>query len=266
MRIEFEALHNVRDLGGMIGVDGRTIRSGLLFRGDQPFFSTERDKDAIAALGIRKSIDFRSRMEHEDKPDPVIPLVKNVYLPIIEDVRMGITHGHAENTHLGQLLMGGADIDAAFVDAYMQEMYRKFVNDPFANGQYARFVDEVIESALANEGVFWHCTAGKDRAGFATVIVLEALGVSRETIAADYLSTNDYLSDFRARMMDHFADRFASDGARDAFAHFFSADASYLEAAYDEAASLYGSFQAYLAKAIDVDESKTAKLRSLLLA
>ena len=36
----------------------------------------------------------------------------------------------------------------------------------------------------------FHCTAGKDRTGFAAALLLSALGVDRATIEHDYLLTN----------------------------------------------------------------------------
>ncbi|NED82509.1 tyrosine-protein phosphatase, partial [Streptomyces sp. SID11233] len=41
-------------------------------------------------------------------------------------------------------------------------------------------------------GVLYHCTAGKDRTGWATAALLTALGVPRETVTDDYLASNTY--------------------------------------------------------------------------
>lgn len=263
--IGFEQLHNVRDLGGMAAADGRVVKDGLLFRGDQPYFASEADKRKLVELGVRTMVDFRSLAEHEEKPDPDVPSIRNLYLPVIQDVRAGITHGEEENARIGQMLMSGQHVDISFVDDYMGNMYCQFIGDEFANGQYARFVDEVIASAQRGEGIMWHCTAGKDRAGFATAILLEALGVSRDDIVTDYLLTNECLRDFTAGFIAKVAQRFPDESLQQAIARFFSADASYLAAAYDEADCLYGSMSAYLEQALGIDEAKRARLQDLLL-
>ena len=71
----------------------------------------------------------------------------------------------------------------------MELMYRRFVSDPFAIAQYTRFVDEIIESAERGEAVLWHCTAGKDRAGFVSAVIEALMGASADEITADYMVT-----------------------------------------------------------------------------
>ena len=264
--VEFEGLHNVRDLGGMRTHDGRTVRSGLLLRGDQPFEATEGDKRKIAELGVRTLIDFRSLAEHEKKPDPAIPGVSNVHLPIIKDVRAGITHGEESDKALMRMFSEGHDVAPEVVDKHMGNMYRLFVEDDFANAQYARFVDLVLEQALAGGATLWHCTAGKDRAGFATVILLEALGVPRADIVADYMRTNESLAHVVEKLVTMFSSMLPSENARQSLRRFFLADERYLAAAYDAADERYGSFDAFLAEALHVDDAKRAKLQELLLA
>lgn len=264
-RIEFEKLHNVRDLGGEATCDGRTVREGLLFRGDQPFSASDADRRTMVDLGIGKVIDFRSVREHEERPDPVIEGVRNLHLPIIKDVRVGITRGAEGDKGIGELLMSGVAIDDSFVIDHMCNMYRMFVIDPFSTGQYSRFVDEVIESAEAGQGTFWHCTAGKDRAGFASAILLEALGVPRDDIVADYMLTNDCLARFIADFMPKIEGRITSEGSRRALMCFFLADERFLESAYETADAEFGSFDAFLEQAIGIDDVKRKKLRSLLL-
>ncbi|UKI49286.1 MAG: tyrosine-protein phosphatase [Clostridium sp.] len=49
----------------------------------------------------------------------------------------------------------------------------------------------------------WHCSAGKDRAGIATMYVLLALGVEKEEIINNYLKTNEYLIDENKIIVDN---------------------------------------------------------------
>ncbi|MBW2694575.1 MAG: tyrosine-protein phosphatase, partial [Deltaproteobacteria bacterium] len=74
----------------------------------------------------------------------------------------------------------------------MRDAYRAFVNDYSAEwtAMFQRLVRE------ENLPTVVHCTAGKDRTGFASAVVLLALGVSEEIVFEDYLSTNYYQQDF----------------------------------------------------------------------
>ena len=263
--VEFQGLHNVRDLGGTPVEDG-TVKAGLLFRGDQPFFATDVDKEKMFEMGIGTIVDFRSELERGEKPDPDISGVRNVHLPIVQDVLAGITHDSESDLRVIDMIANGADIDPAFIDAYMQQMYRGFVCDPAGTAQYARFVDEVIAAAERGRAVLWHCTAGKDRAGFATVILFEALGAPREAIFADYLETNERLSEVVEQILATIGRLLPNESSRSAVRQFFSADASHLAAAYECAEQRYGSFDAFLEQAIGLDGAKRARLRELFVS
>ncbi len=41
--------------------------------------------------------------------------------------------------------------------------------------------------------MLWHCSAGKDRVGVGTALLLCALGVPKKTIYEDFMKTNMYL-------------------------------------------------------------------------
>ena len=53
---------------------------------------------------------------------------------------------------------------------------------------------KIFSEALIDEDVptLFHCTAGKDRAGFAAAITLIALGVSKADVINDYMKTNAF--------------------------------------------------------------------------
>ena len=86
----------------------------------------------------------------------------------------------------------GLGIAALAVEETMTLAYRAFVVDHSAQwaAMFERLADPDSLPALV------HCTAGKDRTGFASALVLRALGVSHETIVEDYLLSNFYRDDF----------------------------------------------------------------------
>ncbi len=274
--LSFEGLSNVRDLGGMRTSDGRTLVAGRLFRADQLFFATEADRGKLAAMGMRVVVDFRSEIEHDEKPDPELPDAKNLHLPIIKDVRAGITRDEQSNKGIMKMIMSGQGTDLAFIDTYMANMYRNFVVEPYANEQYARFVDAVIDSLQSGGAALWHCTAGKDRAGFATVILLETLGVSRDDIMADYLQTNECLEGVTKQLVSMLSsqafgagqtqlDEQAIEMMKHALAHFFRADEAFLAGAYAAADEQFGSFDAFLERGLGIDAAKREELQRLCL-
>jgi protein-tyrosine phosphatase len=102
-----------------------------------------------------------------------------------------------------------------------------------------------------------HCSAGKDRTGFGTALLLTALGVDWPDVMADYLATNTLWRREIARDFEFPAP------LRDVL---LGAHAELLTAAFDAIGAQYGSIDAYLAEAIGLDDAARARLTSLLLA
>ncbi|MGY4393395.1 tyrosine-protein phosphatase [Streptomyces sp. TE12347] len=65
--VEFERLHNFRDLGGYRSADGRTVRWGTLYRADSLGKLVGGDRERFLKLGIRTVIDLRYPWEIEAK-------------------------------------------------------------------------------------------------------------------------------------------------------------------------------------------------------
>jgi protein-tyrosine phosphatase len=114
-----------------------------------------------------------------------------------------------------------------------------------------------------------HCTAGKDRTGVASALVLTALGVPRQTVEADYALTADLLQAGKAR-------REASPGYRANMATYAkmppevmrameASDPAYIDTALDAATAKYGSLDAYLEQALGVGPKERAALRAKYL-
>jgi protein-tyrosine phosphatase len=153
---------NLRDVGGVVTVDGRTVRAGLLLRSALPAADDLVPEDF--AWPPRVVIDLRSPLELLEG-HPLDSLgARVVNLPLLESLRPG--HHHDDGTLAG--------------------LYR-LVHDNAAH----LLVDLVTEIAGADGPVLVHCAAGKDRTGIGVALVLRLLGVHRDDVMADYLLTND---------------------------------------------------------------------------
>jgi protein-tyrosine phosphatase len=78
-----------------------------------------------------------------------------------------------------------------------------------------------------------HCTAGKDRTGFACALILHALGVPEAAIAEDYLLTNRF---YRRPTT-------SSDLPDDVRQVLGSVESSFLGAAFDAISADYGDLE-----------------------
>jgi len=165
---------NFRDLGGYLGRDGRPVRWRRLFRSDHLGGLTDADKAVLAKLGLATAFDFRG-VEERAAASYELPGVVQHSLAIEPTVTQ----------RMQELAGEGQRITAPVVSGLMKDLYRGLVND-----QAHRFA-ELFEHLLhADAPVVFHCTAGKDRTGFAAALILLALGVPRDVVVQDYLLTN----------------------------------------------------------------------------
>ena len=165
---------NFRDLGGYPGQDGRPVRWRRLFRSDHLAGLTEADKSLLAGLGLAKAFDFRGQAERA---------AVAYELPGVTQHSLAIEPTVVQR--MQDLMSSGQALTPERAAELMTELYRALVND-----QAHRFA-ELFEHLLATDApVVFHCTAGKDRTGFAAALVLLALGVPRSVVEQDYLLTN----------------------------------------------------------------------------
>ena len=262
--LKLKRMLNTRDLGGLRTKDGRTVKSGLLYRSGFLYVGAEEDIEMISTLGISKIIDFRAYNEKEEKPDPVIPGVEFIHLPAEDEAVLGIERDRKTQQGFTDLLMSRVITEPAFAIRYMSGMYRRFVSNRFTTGQYRKFLDIV---RTADGPVLWHCTAGKDRAGFAAILLEEILGIDRDDIIESYMLSNTYLQPDVEYLVREFekAYRGSAPYPKKEVMLFFSARKEFVDALYNEAEKEFGSFENFLASELGVDDGVREEFREKYL-
>ena len=238
--VQFDQLRNTRDLGGMVSTDGRSIIQGMLYRSGHLNTLSTSDTEKLARIAP-VIIDFRTDAERKEQPDREIPGTESVHIPIVDDLTAGISREQ------GSLM----DVFRRFIlkpveaKQYMCDIYHTFVSDN-AVRKYAGFINLLLE--LRDRAVLWHCTAGKDRAGIASVIVEEILGIPRNEIISDYLKTNDYLEQDTRMVTALVKKQCGIDDPKvdESIRYLFGAQKEYIEAFYQAIDKKYGSVDAFI--------------------
>jgi protein-tyrosine phosphatase len=250
---------NVRDIGGYRSAYGQEVMPGRLFRGDSLSRLTSADVERLDRLGLRVVIDFRSAGEVLLGGDDRLPYgAEYVHLPVSGGDLGALYELIASGDHERQRRELGDGRAASF----MAEMNRGFVADVRQR--------EAFGAALRRLGtpgrlpLLYHCTSGKDRAGWMTAIVLTALGVPRELVLRDYLLSNDYhRAGYGKLRLDLVKTGIVADPGL--LRPVLEQSATYLGAAFEEADRRYGSFGRFLAYGLEVSEVMLAELRRALL-
>lgn len=251
-RLPLEGADNFRDLGGYRAADGRRVRWGVLFRSNDLSGLTASDRDYLRRAGLRLVCDLRSARERSEAPDQSVPGAQRLDLPI--DL-LGV-----EPDAMRAGILNGA-IAALPVEAIMHRAYRSFVSTE--SETWALLLRRLARPDSLPALV--HCTAGKDRTGFAAALVLLSLGVPEQTVFDDYLLSNRYRSDYHAFVLRWvpLVSLFRTDPAD--LLPLLEARRSYLQASLDAMRELYGSVDGYLEQALGVDAELRAALRARLL-
>jgi protein-tyrosine phosphatase len=219
--IALQGAVNFRDLGGYAAADGTRTRWRTLFRADGLGELTETDLSVLGALGIRTVIDLRSESELErGRFDVDAHPVAFHHFPFIDELP------DAQEFDRRPGLLGS--------------QYQEIVRD--AGGQILAAL-EVLAAPDALPAVF-HCTAGKDRTGVLSAIVLSLLGVDEATVVADYALSGEAMLRLRAKLIVKYPE------GRETIENIdevFSAEPVQMELLLDHLRERYGSVGAYVA-------------------
>lgn len=238
--LALQGASNFRDLGGYRTHDGRQLRWHLLYRSDKLTALTAADRARLQGLGIARALDFRGM--HESAADAYAwPGLERHALAIEPTVVQGIR----------SVLAAGDALTAEHTEALMKETYRHFVTD--CRAQY----QALFEHLLAGPGpLVFHCTAGKDRTGFAAALILHALGVPARQVMDDYLLTN---------RLYRLPERRDLDLPEDIMQVLWRVQPGFLQAAMQTLEARYGSVPAYLEQALGVAAPERQRLAELYL-
>ena len=239
--IALEGQKNFRDFGGIISQNGKSVKWGRIFRSGELNNLTDADVQYIGSINIDKLVDFRYNSEIEEAPDNIPEGIETINIPIEQTV---FNH----NMIASWLIMNDSLVFDTLLVAVNKQLVRDFQDE------YSDFFD-LLETGESN---LFHCTAGKDRTGLATVLFLSALDVDKETIIEDYMSSNSY----NTEMIEQTIEYVNSQGLNgELLRPILEVRLKYIEAAYDVIDNEYGGMANYL-NLLGVD---TEKLKSLYL-
>lgn len=243
--IKLQGATNFRDLGGYTNESGRVVRHGRLFRSDHLGALTADDLAALdTALGPALRVCDLRGVQERQAAACVVRHATVHSLPIEPSVVQKLT----------SLMALGQTPTAHMTVALMQDTYRDFVrgNTPRFAALFGHLLDESTDAPLV-----FHCTAGKDRTGFAAALVLTALGVPREVVMDDFLLTNERLR--------------PGTGSSHALpaeivSVLYRVQQEFLHAALEAVDEDYGGLQAYLERGMGLGVAERARLHRLYLA
>lgn len=154
---------NTRDLGGYRTKNGTFTKEKVLLRSDVQNYPCEEDYNYLKKYGITTIIDMRGAKDVTRKPNGFAGKEGFEYYNFQIDEGSGVSESMAA--------VPKSYMDIASAKA-MPEVFKCIAN--------------------AQSGVMFNCTAGKDRTGVVSAILLLHAGVSDKDIIDNYILTKEY--------------------------------------------------------------------------
>lgn len=258
--IHLKGTTNTRDIGGYQAGDMSTLRWGQIIRSDKLSKLTGKDFQKLEDIGLKTVIDLRTQKEHDESPT----VWKGDNPPQFFHFPVGDSNNDWFTSQRKMMKKNRFTQEQSL--EHMTEGYRMILDE--GTSSYRKLMEVVLDES--NWPVLIHCNAGKDRSGVGVALILEALGVDRETIMEEYLLTNKisriedkavFLS--KESKNSSRGNRFSKGTSPSAWLPIVGVDAKMLETFYASVDEKYGSMDAYLTE-LGVDQEARFALAASL--
>lgn len=237
-------LTNFRDLGGYETTSGKHVKHGIFYRSSPIIFQSDEDRCTFRDLNMKTILDLRSEQEANAAPNDVIEGCNNIHCSAIP-----MDNENAGNFDITELIKRGELSKLAY---YVEEVYKHL---PFQNEAYQILFDLMRKDETP---LVFHCSAGKDRTGFAAYLILKTLGVPDETIMHDYMLSNVYRKEENEKLLSHIGQ---IDGAEE----LLYVKEKYLQSSIEAIMQKYDSFESYVLEEYGVTDEEINMFREKYL-
>ena len=266
--LPLDGTFNCRDLGGYIGANGKKVKWGKLFRSDALNKLSARDVTFLEGIGIHTIVDFRGDGEWQAAKD--VPLKKATFVNLSPNAHTAalasgnIVDDRKKIEKLVELVQSEEGVNQ--LQQRLDEMalqMREIVYGEHSNKQYTKLMKLLAQEDTAP--LLQHCKGGKDRTGFGAILMLLALGVSKEDIEYDYMLTKEYMAARNEKRMDEYRAFTDNDVVLAYLSGLMQTKMIYIEAAWDEMNKVSGSIEAYLRTRINLTQEDMKTLQEMYL-
>lgn len=253
--LKIDGAKNLRDLGGYAAADGRTVKWGMIYRSANLHELSKKGQAELAGLGVRAVTDLRSDPEREQEPDKLPktePAIQYAVLPVNDEP--------VDIDKLARKIVKG---DVKEEEVMLLLDHRRFITDSKHRATWGEWVRSLADEDTTPH--LFHCTSGKDRAGYGAAITLLTLGVPKETVKQDFLLSNAVYADYIDETVGKI-DRFAGkDANTDLIRKIMGVSPETIDATFAQMEADYGSIDAFIAEGLGIDTETRKVLQDKFL-
>ncbi|CAB4749372.1 MAG: protein-tyrosine-phosphatase [Actinobacteria bacterium] len=255
--LQIEGIINLRDVGGYATTAGEMVATGVLYRSGRLSFEGQAGVDGLAELRLSAVFDLRSAAECASLPDRLPAGVDLVHLDVLADAVTSLA------AHLADMFEDPVAAEELLQSGKIREHYLgTYKNLITSEAACSAYREMFLQIANLDGPALFHCTAGKDRTGWAAASLLSLLGVSEQVVLEDYLlSSEPVLASFQP-YLDQFA---AVGGNPELLKPAFSVEPDYLATSLSEVQAQFGSIEGYFRTGLGLSDDITDQIRRRLL-
>ena len=243
--VAVKGIANLRNVSGITNTEGKKLKDGLIYRSANLHGLKPKRYGDFKALGITQVIDLRTPAEIAKSPDNIPPGVDYVNLAAFED--------KGDQLQQARKLVLHGEVTRIDAENRMLDFYKTYaVERP-------EVIRDIVHRVLeADAPLLYHCTAGKDRTGIITALVLKVLKFDDATIYNDYLNSNSLRKDIVYKRLKlakkaHIIYPKLDVGVLEKLSWI---ESSYLKATFDVIDQQYGSVDNYIHEVLQIDEAQ----------
>ncbi|MFT8470201.1 MAG: tyrosine-protein phosphatase [Oenococcus sp.] len=245
---------NFRDIGGYTSFDGRKIKWGKAFRTAGMADLSPEDLKYLEDRQVDTIIDFRTEAEVAKGPDRVPAHAVDINIPAMDFDRTESTVDYAQlSKEYDQKGYGYLN---------MINNYEHLISDEYSNIAYRKFFDLLMTE---NKTLAYHCTAGKDRTGVASMLLMSALGINEAQIKHDYLITDRLSTEVVRNKIEHMKAEGATPDEIENIHSMWSVNIDYIQRSIDTVKRLSGDPITYLQDYLQLQPADIQLLRDKYL-
>ena len=242
---------NFRDLGGYDTEDGRKVKWGLFYRSEDLSNLKGEDLEYFKSLNIKYVLDYRSESEEENAKDVQVKGVDNIHISAMSS----LDNGNLNMEDYVKQMLGGKKMEITPKEILMLG----YKDMPIDNKAYKILMN--LFKDPNNTAILQHCTAGKDRTGLGSALILLALGVHEDIIIKDYLKSNDYRAGNNEAMLSMYKQYITDDKMKGLIKEVLGVEKAYILESFKTIKEKYNSYEEYFKGEYGLDKEELKKLR-----
>lgn len=245
--VKLKGALNFRDIGGYATANGKHVKWGKIYRSAEINNLTAADLDTLQNRHINFILDFRGPAEVKIAPDKLPAGATRISLPAGSE-------GVGDRTKMMELMSKATNGDSIMMPFY--------TNIASFSERYKPVFETLLKNS-ADSAVLIHCTAGKDRTGIGSALILYALGVDENTIIEDYMASNYYRKSGTDQLKKMLITNYHI--KEDVVDDVMMVKEKYISATFETIKLKYGSIDNYLKKEMGLNKKTLKQLRSMYL-